>query len=169
MAREFKCLKFKTMVDIKEDNFTKSDISVLHKKRITKVGSFLRKFKLDELPQLFNILIGQMSFVGPRPDVPGYADRLLKRNKIILNINPGVTCFSTLEFRDEEKLLKKSLNPQVYNDKIIWPKKVKLNLLYLSSASLICDIKIVLATLKIIDRKFINEYAALTKKNYGAK
>tara|TARA_B100000242_G_scaffold289934_1_gene260552 strand:+ start:1053 stop:1721 length:669 start_codon:yes stop_codon:yes gene_type:complete len=164
MAKEFKCFKFKTMIDMNEDNLIKSDVAALHKKRITNAGSFLRKLKLDELPQLFNILFGQMSFVGPRPDVPGYADKLIKQDKMVLSINPGVTCFSTLEFRHEEKLLRQNFNPQAYNDNIIWPKKVKLNLLYLSSASLVCDIKIILATLKIIDCKFIKEYEALNKK-----
>ena len=164
MAKEFKCFKFKTMIDMNEDNLIKSDVAALHKKRITNAGSFLRKLKLDELPQLFNILFGQMSFVGPRPDVPGYADKLIKQDKMVLSINPGVTCFSTLEFRHEEKLLRQNFNPQAYNDNIIWPKKVKLNLLYLSSASLVCDVKIILATLKIIDCKFIIEYEALNKK-----
>lgn len=164
MAKEFKCLKFKTMTDINEDNLIRSDVAALHKKRITIAGSLLRKLKLDELPQLFNILFGQMSFVGPRPDVPGYADKLIKQNKLILAINPGVTCFSSLEFRHEEKLLRQNFNPQAYNDNIIWPKKIKLNLLYLSSASLVCDIKIILATLKIIDSRFIKEYEALNKK-----
>lgn len=164
MAKEFKCFKFKTMIDMNEDNLIKSDVAALHKKRITNAGSFLRKLKLDELPQLFNILFGQMSFVGPRPDVPGYADKLIKQDKMVLSINPGVTCFSTLEFRHEEKLLRQNFNPQAYNDNIIWPKKVKLNLLYLSSASLVCDVKIILATLKIIDCKFIKEYEALNKK-----
>ena len=83
---------------------------------------------------------------------------------MVLSINPGVTFFSTLEFRHEEKLLRQNFNPQAYNDNIIWPKKVKLNLLYLSSASLVCDVKIILATLKIIDCKFIKEYEALNKK-----
>ena len=105
-----------------------------------------------------------MSFVGPRPDVPGYADKLKKRDKLILTINPGVTCFSSLEFRHEENLLGQNFNPQAYNDNIIWPKKVKLNLLYLSNASLLCDIKIVLATLKIIDSRFIKKYEAFIKK-----
>ena len=164
MAKEFKCFKFKTMIDMNEDNLIKSDVAALHKKRITNAGSFLRKLKLDELPQLFNILFGQMSFVGPRPDVPGYADKLIKQDKMVLSINPGVTCFSTLEFRHEEKLLRQNFNPQAYNDNIIWPKKVKLNLLYLSSASLVCDIRIILATLKIIDCRFIKEYEALNKK-----
>jgi len=164
MAKEFKCFKFKTMIDMNEDNLIKSNVAALHKKRITNAGSFLRKLKLDELPQLFNILFGQMSFVGPRPDVPGYADKLIKQDKMVLSINPGVTCFSTLEFRHEEKLLRQNFNPQAYNDNIIWPKKVKLNLLYLSSASLVCDVKIILATLKIIDCKFIKEYEALNKK-----
>jgi lipopolysaccharide/colanic/teichoic acid biosynthesis glycosyltransferase len=99
--------------------------------RITPVGRFLRRFKLDELPQLWNVLIGNMSFVGPRPDVPGYADKLQGDARKILELRPGITGPATLYFRNEEDLLASASNPKEYSDTVIWPKKVELNLAYL--------------------------------------
>jgi lipopolysaccharide/colanic/teichoic acid biosynthesis glycosyltransferase len=84
--------------------------------RITPVGRFLRRWKLDELPQLWNVLTGRMSFVGPRPDVPGYADRLQGEDRRVLDLRPGITGPATLLFRDEERLLALARDPQAFND-----------------------------------------------------
>jgi len=123
--------------------------------RITPVGSFLRKWKLDELPELFNVLIGDMSFVGPRPDVPGYADRLGGEDRKILLLRPGVTGPATLKYLDEEEILSRVPDPQRYNDEVIFPDKVRINLTYLAKFSFAGDLKIIFYT--IIRRK-INEY-----------
>jgi len=95
--------------------------------KITPIDRFLRKYKLDEIPQLWNVLIGNMSFVGPRPDVPGYADRLQGDDRRILELYPGITGPATLKFRDEENLLAQVPDPQRYNDEVIFPEKVRLN------------------------------------------
>ena len=97
---------------------------------ISKIGAFLRRSKLDESPQLFNVLMGHMSFVGPRPDISGFADTLKGEESRILNVKPGITGPATLYFRKEEQLLAKQNNPEDYNTRIIWPKKVALNIKY---------------------------------------
>ena len=101
-------------------------------KRITKLGSFLRKWKFDELPELINVLTGDMSFVGPRPDVPGYADLLTGENRKILALRPGITGPASLKYYNEEEILANVGNPNEYNDKVIFPDKVKINLKYLN-------------------------------------
>lgn len=123
-----------------------SSVSVAGESRITPLGTKLRKYKIDELPELLNVLIGDMSFVGPRPDVPGYADNLEGENRNILKLRPGITGPASLKYRDEEELLAKQENPQEYNDKVIYPDKVRINLYYLSHYSFIMDIKIIVAT-----------------------
>ena len=95
--------------------------------KVTSFGRFLRASKLDELPQLVNIILGQMSFVGPRPDIPGYADVLPEKDRLLLNLKPGLTGLASLKYRDEEHLLSTQPNPLQYNDTIIWPDKVRLN------------------------------------------
>lgn len=123
-----------------------SSVSVAGESRITPLGAKLRKYKIDELPELWNVLIGDMSFVGPRPDVPGYADNLKGENRNILRLRPGITGPASLKYRDEEELLAKQENPQEYNDKVIYPDKVRINLYYLSHYSFIMDIKMIVAT-----------------------
>ena len=123
--------------------------------RITRAGSFLRKWKLDELPELFNVLIGDMSFVGPRPDVPGYADKLENEDRKILLLRPGITGPATLKYLDEEEILSKFINPQEYNDLVLFPDKVRINLKYLEKFSLAGDLKILFHTLI---RKKTDEY-----------
>ncbi|WP_432409963.1 sugar transferase [Rasiella sp. SM2506] len=103
-------------------------------------GSWLRRSKLDELPQLLNVLKGDMSWVGPRPDVPGYADVLEGDDRMILNLKPGITGPATLKYKDEEVLLLQQPNPLEYNDTVIWPDKVKLNKLYMKHWSLKRDV-----------------------------
>ena len=113
---------------------------------ISAFGKFLRKYKLDELPQLINILTGDMTFVGPRPDVPGYADELKGEDRIILSVRPGLTGLASLKYRNEEYLLAKQSNPVAYNDTIIWPDKVRINKWYVENRSLWMDLKILFYT-----------------------
>lgn len=120
-------------------------------KSFTTIGRFLRSTKLDELPQLLNILNGTMSFVGPRPDIKGYADTLKDNDKIILTIRPGVTGLASLKYRNEEQILAQQENPLHYNDTIIWPDKVKINKWYVQNRTLAMDIKILWHTIFPLD------------------
>jgi lipopolysaccharide/colanic/teichoic acid biosynthesis glycosyltransferase len=124
-----------------------SFISVKGDIRITKIGSFLRKYKLDELPELFNVVIGDMSLVGPRPDVSGYADRLVGPDREILKLRPGITGLASLKYSKEEEILSKKKNPKLYNDEVIYPDKIRLNLDYCMNQSIWLDIKIIFATI----------------------
>lgn len=135
--------KFRTMTI----NHNGSSISVAGEARITPLGAFLRHYKLDELPELWDVLIGKMSFVGPRPDVPGYADQLQEEDKIVLTLRPGITGPASLKYRNEEEILAKVENPQVYNDTIIYPDKVRINRYYAEHYSFYIDIKIIMATI----------------------
>lgn len=110
-------------------------------------GRMLRKTKLDELPQILNILKGQMTFVGPRPDVPGYADELVGADRIVLNLKPGITGLASLKYRNEEHILAQQPNPQHYNDEVIWPDKVRINKWYAQNRTLIMDLQILFYTL----------------------
>lgn len=114
--------------------------------QVSAFGRLLRKSKIDELPQLFNILNGTMSFVGPRPDIPGYADQLTGAAQIILSVQPGVTGLASLKYRNEEALLKQQKNPLHYNDTVIWPDKVRLNSWYVHHQSFLMDLKILFYT-----------------------
>ena len=116
-------------------------------KPISKIGAFLRNSKLDELPQFWNIIKGDMSFVGPRPDISGYYDKLEGENRKILELKPGLTSLASIKYANEEYLLKKQENPIGYNDKIIFPDKVKMNLEYYYSNSILNDIKIIWTTI----------------------
>ncbi|MCU7567220.1 sugar transferase [Riemerella anatipestifer] len=118
-------------------------------RKISKVGFFLRKTKLDELPQLFNILKGEMSFIGPRPDVPGYYDGLKGEDRKVLILKPGLLSEASLEYRNEEYLLNQKENPLKYNDEVIFPHKIKLNLEYLERVSLKEDIRVLLKAITI--------------------
>jgi len=142
-GRLFAVLKFRTMRVSSERRTT---ITVAGDSRVTRVGRFLRRFKLDELPQMFNVLKGDMSFVGPRPDVPGYMDKLQGEAAALLELRPGITGPATLAFRHEEKILGGVSDPTVYNDEVIFPEKVRLNLVYLREASLRCDLRYIYAT-----------------------
>lgn len=139
----FTMVKFRTMTTTHHG----SSISVAGESRITPLGAFLRKYKLDELPELWNILKGDMSFVGPRPDVPGYADKLIGKNRNILQLKPGITGPATLKYRNEEELLAQQPNPQQYNDEVIFPDKVRINLEYLQHRSFWGDIRIIIQTI----------------------
>ena len=125
----------------------KSKISVLEDKtRISSFGSFLRKYKLDELPELWNVLIGDMSFVGPRPDVPGYADKLEGEDKKILLLRPGITGPASIKYANEEKMLSNVDDPKNYNDEIVYPDKVKINIEYYENNTLYMDLIIIFKT-----------------------
>ncbi|MES2485464.1 MAG: sugar transferase [Bacteroidota bacterium] len=124
--------------------------------QITKLGRFMRKYKLDELPQFFNILRGDMSVVGPRPDVPGYYDVLEGDDRRVLQLKPGLTGPSNLKYWDEEYELAAHAYPVWYNDKVLFPDKVKINLCYLKKQSFILDIKIIAYTL--IKKRFPDDY-----------
>ena len=119
-------------------------------KVISPFGFFLRKTKLDELPQLWNVLIGEMSFVGPRPDIPGYYDKLEGEERKILELKPGITSTASIKYRDEESILKNQDNPSVYNDTVLFPDKVKMNLDYYYNHSFWGDLKIILQTFRIL-------------------
>ncbi|MEI6898365.1 MAG: sugar transferase [Bacteroidota bacterium] len=139
----FTMVKFRTM----SVNDSSNTVTAKFDSRITREGDFLRKWKLDELPELFNVLIGDMSFVGPRPDVPGYADNLAGDDRKMLQLRPGITGPATLKYLDEEEVLATVPNPNQYNDEVIFPDKVRINLKYLETHSLTGDIKIIIDTL----------------------
>lgn len=142
-GRLFTMYKFRSMTIVHSG----SSISVKGESRITPLGAKLRKYKLDELPELWNVLIGDMSFVGPRPDVPGYADKLEGENRRILLLKPGITGPASLKYRDEEELLAQQEDPQKYNDEVLFPDKVRINIEYLDHWSFWNDIKIIIYTI----------------------
>ena len=134
-----------------------SSVSVAGEARITPLGAKLRKYKLDELPELWDVLIGNMSFVGPRPDVPGYADQLKGDDRRVLELRPGITGPASLKYRDEEELLAKVENPIEYNDTVIYPDKVRINLYYLDHYSFVKDIQMILCTVLGKKMKYAGE------------
>ena len=143
-AKPFTILKVKTMRSVQGTDTT---VTTSRDKRITKSGILFRKFKIDELPQLFNILFGSMSFVGPRPDVPGFADKLQGEDKILLSLNPGLTGPASLKYKDEEEILSQQKEPEQYNRDVIWPDKVSINLNYMKEWSLKKDIIYIMRTI----------------------
>ena len=143
-AKPFLVFKIKTMKSVKgvDTTVTKSgDV------RITKSGAFFRKTKIDELPQLFNVLFGSMSFVGPRPDVRGFADTLEGEDRIVLSVSPGITGPASLKYRDEEAILVNQNNPEAYNRDVIWADKVQINKKYVQKWSLKKDIIYIIKTM----------------------
>ena len=146
-GREFKIFKYRTM-KIGSDKY--SQITVGKDSRITKVGDFLRKYKLDEIPQLINVLIGDMSLVGPRPEVPKYVALYTEEQREILKVRAGITDYASIEFSNENDILANEADPEkAYIEKIM-PRKIELNKKYLSEISVITDIKIILLTIKKI-------------------
>ena len=139
----FNVYKIKTMKKVDGIDTT---ITSANDARITKSGKFFRDTKIDELPQLFNVLIGNMSFVGPRPDVSGYADKLEGDDRIVLTIRPGITGPASLKYKNEEEILSKKANQKEYNDTVIWPDKVKINKEYIKNWSLKKDIEYIIKT-----------------------
>ena len=141
-GKPFTMYKFRTMTV----NHSGSSVSVAGESRITPLGAVLRKYKIDELPELWNVLKADMSFVGPRPDVPGYADALTGDDREVLLLRPGITGPASLKYRNEEEILAAVDNPQIYNDTIIFPDKVRINRYYLHNYSFVSDIKMILCT-----------------------
>ncbi len=152
----FNCHKFRTMT-VKHNGST---VSVAGDSRITPLGATLRHYKLDELPGLWDVLIGKMSFVGPRPDVPGYADKLEGEDRVVLKLRPGITGPATLKYRLEDEMIseyvaKKQAEGDTrsmqeiateYNDQIIYPDKVRINRYYYNHYSFIKDIQMIICT-----------------------
>jgi lipopolysaccharide/colanic/teichoic acid biosynthesis glycosyltransferase len=143
-AKPFYVYKIKSMKNIEGIETT---VTTINDKRITKSGKLFRNTKIDELPQLFNVLFGSMSFVGPRPDVEGFADKLEGEDRDILSIRPGITGPASLKYRDEEELLSKQNNPVEYNSEIIWPDKVNINKKYIKEWTLTKDIAYIKQTI----------------------
>lgn len=139
----FNVIKIKTMKKVEGVDTT---VTSPNDVRITKSGKFFRDTKIDELPQLINVLIGDMSFVGPRPDVPGYADKLEGDDRIVLSIRPGITGPASLKYKNEEEILASQNDPKWYNDKVIWPDKVRINKEYIKNWSLKTDIEYIIKT-----------------------
>ncbi|SHM59624.1 sugar transferase [Gracilibacillus kekensis] len=142
-GRTFKIIKFRTM---KNDSFTKDGITHKGDMRITRIGKILRKFRLDEIPQLINVIKGEMSFVGPRPDMPHLYRNTNKLYKYVLLVPPGITGKATLEFKDEDELINNSDNPEKFYNEIIFPEKVRLNVEYIKEATILKDMKIMIET-----------------------
>lgn len=141
-GKPFKICKFRTMHrDAKGDTITTANDP-----RITRMGHWLRHSKVDCLTELINVFIGQMSFVGPRPDVPGYADQLQEEDRRVLQLRPGITGPASIKYRNEEELLAQQDDPKWYNDNVIWPDKVRINLDYLNNWSFFGDIKLIFKT-----------------------
>ena len=134
----FKIFKIKTLSD--------------NSKETTAFGRFLRASKLDEMPQLVNVLVGTMSFVGPRPDIASYADVLKGEDRIILSVKPGITGLASLKYRNEEELLQQQEFPLIYNDQVIWPDKVRINKWYVENRTLYIDVLILFFT--VVPAKF---------------
>ena len=146
-GREFKIFKYRTM-RVGSDKY--SQITIGQDSRITKVGDFLRRYKLDEIPQLINVLLGDMSLVGPRPEVPKYVALYTEEQREILKVRAGITDYASIEFSNENDILANEVDPErAYIEKIM-PRKIELNKKYLSEISVITDIKIILLTIKKI-------------------
>jgi lipopolysaccharide/colanic/teichoic acid biosynthesis glycosyltransferase len=139
----FTLYKFRTMKVVKDGNTvtTRGDY------RITRIGQFLRKYKLDEIPELWNVLTGKMSIVGPRPDVPGYADKLTGGDSKLLWMKPGITGPASLKYLNEEDILARQVDPVKYNDEVIYPDKVRINIKYYEQWSFRNDLKFIWYTL----------------------
>jgi lipopolysaccharide/colanic/teichoic acid biosynthesis glycosyltransferase len=142
-GKTFVMIKFRTMTI----GHNGSSISVKGENRITPFGAILRKYKLDELPELWNVFKGDMSFVGPRPDVPGYADKLKGGDREILLLRPGITGPASLKYSNEEEILAEQDDPIKFNNEVIFPDKVRINLDYLKNRSFWLDIKLIFYTI----------------------
>lgn len=142
-GRLFTMVKFRSMTVAHGG----SSVSVAGESRITPLGATLRRYKLDELPELWNVLKGDMSFVGPRPDVPGYADKLVGEDREILRLKPGITGPASLKYRNEEEILATVDDPIRYNDEVLFPDKVKINREYLHNRTFWGDIGIIFKTI----------------------
>ena len=141
-GKPFRICKFRTMSQQSEGD----SVTIAGDPRVTRIGHWLRHSKVDCLTELVNVLIGQMSFVGPRPDVPGYADQLQGDDRRMLQLRPGITGPASIKYRNEEELLAKQADPKWYTDNVIWPDKVRINLDYLDNWTFFGDIKLIFKT-----------------------
>lgn len=143
-SKEFKLLKFRTM---KPDSDKSGQLTIGdNDSRITGVGSLLRKFKLDEIPQLLNVIKGEMSIVGPRPEVPKYVNLYSKEQLKVLSVRPGLTDLASIEFINENEILGNSENPEKEYVEVIMPRKLELNIQYIENQSFLGDIKLIFRT-----------------------
>ncbi len=142
-GRTFKVIKLRTM---RVDTSVSTTVTTQADPRITRLGRLWRRTKIDELPQLINVVLGDMSLVGPRPDVPGFADQLEGDDRLVLSVRPGITGPATLKYRDEEVLLDSVDDAEAYNRDVIYPDKVRINVDYVAHWSLAADLRYLLAT-----------------------
>lgn len=147
----FKMFKFRSMV-LNADKIGAAS-TTLSDPRITPIGQFLRKHKLDEIPQLFNVLLGQMSIIGPRPEIKKFTDLFNEQEKMILSVKPGISDYASVKFSDEGKILEGSDDPDKAYFELIRPKKIELQLQYVKEKSLATDLKIIFLTLAAIIKK----------------
>lgn len=142
-GKRFRVMKIRTMRNLAHIQTT---VTTQNDPRITLIGHFLRRTKLDELPQLINVLVGQMSFVGPRPDVPGFADHLEGEDRIVLSVRPGITGPASLVYRNEEQLLAAQYDPELFNRTVLFPEKVRVNRDYVRNYRFSKDIEYIFRT-----------------------
>jgi lipopolysaccharide/colanic/teichoic acid biosynthesis glycosyltransferase len=148
LGRNFRILKFRTM---RPNSDSAGSLTVADDPRVTRIGSFLRRYKLDELPQLFNVLAGDMSLVGPRPEVPEYVAAYGEDNRrLILSVRPGLTDYASIEFLDESALMRGSSDPDRAYREFILPQKIALYREYVGKAGMRTDLRIILRTLRAI-------------------
>ena len=149
--KDFVLIKFRTM---EIDSDKKGLITIGNNDaRITKIGYYLRKYKIDELPQLINVFWGEMSLVGPRPEVRKYVNLYTIEQKKVLSVQPGITDFASIKFRNENEILAKSANPNKCYVEDIMPEKLKLNIIYIEKMSLVTDFKIIIFTIISVIKK----------------
>ena len=149
VGKHGECFFIFKVKSMKDNINISTSVTVSEDIRITRFGRFIRNHKLDEILQLFNVLIGDMSFVGPRPDVAGFADLLQGDDRIVLSIRPGITGPASLYFRDEERLLSKQQDPEMYNRYVIWPQKVAINKDYIRNYRIAKDFRYILMSVGI--------------------
>ena len=142
-GKPFRICKFRTMTQSAQG----TSVTTAGDPRVTRIGHWLRHSKVDCLTELINVLVGQMSLVGPRPDVPGYADQLQGDDRRLLLLRPGITGPASIKYRNEEELLAQQDDSKWYNDNVIWPDKVKINLQYLEHWTFLGDIQLIFETL----------------------
>lgn len=147
IGRNGKTIRVHKIRTMRTSDSIATTVTAANDARITKMGAFLRRAKLDELPQLWDVIVGSMSLVGPRPDVSGWADRLSGSDRSILTIRPGITGPASIRWRYEESILAECAEPESYNRHVIWPSKVRLNLDYLRSWTLMGDVSLIKRTI----------------------
>ena len=143
-GKEFGLMKFRSM---RPDSDKSGQLTVGNDNRVTKVGRFIRRFKIDEFPQLLNVIAGEMSIVGPRPEVPKYVAMYTKEQQKVLSVLPGLTDYATIEYIDEQEILGKAENPEKAYTETVMPDKLSLNLKYVEDASFWLDIKLIFKTI----------------------